>query len=293
MLKRVKGAMKTILKRVMPAFYVAYVILFGVAFQFTCFSCERAIAAEEKVIEIIAPKAGAVYKEGEVCHIEWHAEGIKKISIAVAVGGKDRGLLESKGGKYFFDAQKGFFEWVIPEGFVTSFGVEERDNVRVMIFDAEDPETQVISDYFTIKGKLIDGGQVSEAPSDFRMAAQNYYSLITEGKYKEAFELLFPEKITMTFANGSSVSFGPRPDYSLWLEEKENIANLILLGLKEVPVPNKEMSLMGIRCFQADLEITFKKMQLSTMPSGKFTHFLYLVKGNDGTVRILGIGTGP
>ncbi|MDZ7294669.1 MAG: DUF4829 domain-containing protein, partial [candidate division KSB1 bacterium] len=48
---------------------------------------------------------------------------------------------------------------------------------------------------------------------------------------------------------------------------------------------------LGIRLYTVEVEENFKKE--IPMKSGKNQFFVYLVKGSDGKVRILGIGTGP
>jgi hypothetical protein len=268
-------------------------IFLGLTCLIFLFDCGTGSAAEQKSIEIIRPASGAVYEEGEICPIEWAAKGVERVSIAVAVGGKDRGLLEFSDGEYALDARKGLWEWTIPIGFVTSYGLKESHNVRVMVFDADDPKTSVVSDYFTIKGEGKNSEKVTKTDDDFMQAIQSYYDLIGEGKYREAFELIFPEKLTLSFADGSSVSFGTRQDYYQWLNEIKNIKSINLVDLKEVPVPDRELAMLGIRCFQVTLKADYKDKRQSLGFSGAATYFIYLVKGSDGKVRILSIGTGP
>lgn len=254
-----------------------------------------ATQASEKSIKIVCPTADDVYREGDICRIRWEAKGVEKVSIAVAVGGKDRGMLESDVGKTVFDAEEGFFEWKIPLGFVTSFGVGKSDNVRIMLMDADDPDLFAVSDSFTIEGRVKPPAEFLDLhdSSDFEHAIKVYYGQIQEGKYAEAFKLLSPEKITMTYADGAAQSFGPRPDYSVWLKGAENIRGVELLEIKEVRPPERELEILGIRLFEVTLKVDLEEGKNWPMPSGEVAYFLYMARGSDGKIWILDIGTGP
>ncbi len=251
--------------------------------------------AEQKSIRILSPEGGEVWEEGETCIIRWESEGVEEVHVAVAVGGKDKGLLEDDGGRVAIDATKGFFEWAIPEGFITAFGPEKSENVRVMVFDTEDFETRDASDYFTVTGKRSapsGSNPGGESDSPWVDTIEKYYEAIGEGRYREAYEMLCDCKVVVTDPDGSKVSLGPRPDFATWQQAHHEIKKAEVLHVEEVSEENSSLSGLGFRMFRVTVDLRLREKSWS-VPSGESTFFIHLVKGAHGIVRILGIGTGP
>ena len=98
---------------------------------------------------IVYPAAGDVWVEGRTYPIRWRAEGIDRVNIGVALGGKDKGHLALG-----LSASRDSLEWRIPPGFVSGFGIGRSDQMRVRIEDAGDPARYADSPFFTIVGPV-------------------------------------------------------------------------------------------------------------------------------------------
>jgi len=163
---------------------------------------------EKPFVELIAPNGGEVWIEGRTYDIRWRAKGVDEVLITVAVGGKDKGYLgEGKA----LDAQSGKFEWEIPVGFVTGFGVSQSERVRMLIHDAHDREVFDISnDYFAIVGAQVTSAEekAHEAREDeeYKKAIAYYYQAIASRQYRDAYDMLGQCKIVCTNADGSAVA---------------------------------------------------------------------------------------
>ncbi|MFP4483201.1 MAG: hypothetical protein ACLFN0_10510, partial [Thermovirgaceae bacterium] len=202
---------------------------------------------------------------------------------------------EDDGGRVAIDATKGSFEWAIPDGFITAFGPEKSGNVRIMVFDTEDFETRDVSDYFTVTGKTSvpsgsDPGRKSDSP--WLDTIEEYYGAIDEGRYREAFEMLCDCKVVVTDPDGSKVSLGPRSDFETWQQAHHKIERAKVLHVEEISEEDSSLSSLGFRTFGITVDLRLREKSWS-VPSGENTVFIHLVKGTDGIVRILGIGTGP
>ena len=256
-------------------------------------------------IEVIAPNGGEVWAEGETHEIRWKAEGVDEVQIAVAVGGKDKGHL---GTGSPIHAQQGKFAWTIPQGFVTGFGVSKASNVRVMIYDARHREIYDISDgSFTIVGARPSSTEERVVPAiqddkEYRDAIVHYYEALSGQQYRLAYDMLSRCKIVLTNADGSAVAFQPRQDFQVWLEAQKNIQDVKIKEVKRlIPLRNPEqhtadkgnaLAILGIRSYKVTLEIKLHQENW-TVRSGENTFFISVVKGTDGKIRILEIGTGP
>jgi hypothetical protein len=104
----------------------------------------------EPSIEVVSPGPGETWVEGETYDIVWRSTNVGEVDIAVALGGKDKGLIAQA-----VHAPAGLYSWTIPDGFVSGFGVAESPG-RVMVSDSSD---RTISDEndgeFTISAPRI------------------------------------------------------------------------------------------------------------------------------------------
>ena len=107
-------------------------------------------------VMIVSPAAGDVWAEGRTYPIRWRAEGIDRVNIGVALGGKDKGHLA-----FDLPASRDSLEWRIPPGFVSGFGIGRSDQMRVRIEDAGDPARYVDSPTFTIVASRPPSGDPS------------------------------------------------------------------------------------------------------------------------------------
>ena len=79
--------------------------------------------------------------------IRWISTRGGEVNVAAAVGGKDRGHLAMR-----LPAGTDSLRWTVPEGFVTGFGQERSDAVRIRIEASGDPALGVTSEPFSIRG---------------------------------------------------------------------------------------------------------------------------------------------
>jgi len=277
------------------ALLAAYVLFLGAA--------GTLLHAREPFLQIISPRGGEVWTEGETRRIRWRSEGIERVGIAVAVGGKDRGHLTGAGG---IGARSGHFDWTIPGGFVTGFGVPRSDQVRVMVYDLDRPSLSRVSGPFTIRGAgAADAGGTDregaggDEDDPFAAALRSYYRAIDQGRYRQAYAVLSRCRVVLSDADGSAVSYRPRPEYDSWVRAKENIRSLQVVEVKRLAPPGSRDGAdgsaavtMGVRMYRVELDLELGEEGRGA-GSGRNTRFAALVRGSDGKIRILGIGTGP
>jgi hypothetical protein len=67
--------------------------------------------------------------------------------VGLALGGKDKGHVALD-----LPAAADSLSWRVPEGFVTGFGIERADNVRVRVENAANPAEFADSPPFTVTG---------------------------------------------------------------------------------------------------------------------------------------------
>jgi hypothetical protein len=258
----------------------------------------------EPFIKLISPRGGEVWEEGKTYEIRWESQGVDEVYIGVAVGGKDKGILESEGS----NARSGKLVWEIPVGFVTGFGIAKSERVRIMIFDAHDSAIRDQTGYFIIEGRK-DTAETSPSPAaytDLKSQEQDnyikaiiqYYEAIARRRYREAYEMLGQCKIVLYDADGSAVAFQPRDDYESWLTAHKNIDQVTIINVKRLhgdPYTadhGDAEATMGIRTYEVTLNVQLHEEHW-TLKSGRNGILVKVVKGTDGKVRIIGIGTGP
>ena len=98
-------------------------------------------------LEFLSPRAGEIWREGSTHVIRWRADGVTRVHVEAAMGGKDRGHLA-----FDLDAGVDSLVWQVPIGFVTGFGPTRSDQVHLRLEDASDPSRFADSDMFTIMG---------------------------------------------------------------------------------------------------------------------------------------------
>ncbi len=83
-------------------------------------------------VRLLSPNGGEEWMEGKTYYITWESSKVDEIALAVAVGGKDKGFL----GQSALDASTGKYSWTIPQDFISGFGVDRSDSVKIRIYDA-------------------------------------------------------------------------------------------------------------------------------------------------------------
>jgi len=258
-------------------------------------------------INLISPHGGEVWTEGKTYEIRWESQGVDEVYIAAAIGGKDKGLVES-GGDNKIDARCGKIFWEIPVGFVTGFGIAKSEQARIMIYDARNSTIRDLSGSFTIEGVKSPAETVSGDHTDLRSQGQDayikaivqYYEAIARRQYHEAYEMLGQCKIVLYNADGSAVAFQPRDDYESWLKAHQNIDALTIIDVKRLHRAGAPYTAdhgdagatLGIRTYMVTLDIQLREENW-TIKSGRNGFLIRVVKGTDDKVRIIGIGTGP
>jgi hypothetical protein len=254
-------------------------------------------------INLIAPRGGEVWEEGKTYEIRWESQGIDAVYISVAVGGKDKGLLEQEGNSKI-DAKKGMIAWNIPVGFITGFGIPRSDRVRIMVFDIQNSAISSVSDYFTIEGATTASPEEHGMPTqdEYRGAIMQYYEAIANKQYREAYEMLGQCKIVLYDADGSAVAFQPRDNYESWLKAQKNIDTLAIVEVKRYHRGGDPLqysadkgdaeATVGIRTYLVTLDIKLREQNWA-IKSGQNSLLVTVVKGIDDKIRIVGIGTGP
>jgi hypothetical protein len=94
---------------------------------------------------VLRPAAGDIWTEGERYTIRWHATGIARVNVGLALGGKDKGHAALD-----LPALTDSLGWRVPDGFVSGFGLQRSDVARVRVEDARDPTRFADSPWFTI-----------------------------------------------------------------------------------------------------------------------------------------------
>ena len=94
---------------------------------------------------VLRPASGDVWMEGKSYTIQWHAAGIDRVNVGLALGGKDKGHAALN-----LPASTDSLRWQVPIGFVSGFGIDRSDNARVRVEDTHDPQQFGDSPSFTI-----------------------------------------------------------------------------------------------------------------------------------------------
>ncbi len=96
--------------------------------------------------KITSPTSSDVWHEGKAYTIRWKGfkEGI--VCIAVLIGGHYAGIINSCDNC----ALENKFRWKIPKGFVTDFGENKDNKVRIVIYYKDNESKYKLSNFFTI-----------------------------------------------------------------------------------------------------------------------------------------------
>jgi hypothetical protein len=108
---------------------------------------EPAGSADTLPYRIVSPAAGTVWREGETHVIRWTRGREDAVNVGAVVGGKDKGHLA-----FALSAEADSLVWQVPVGFVTGFGPDRSDAVRIRVESADDPRIGAESASFTIAG---------------------------------------------------------------------------------------------------------------------------------------------
>lgn len=98
-------------------------------------------------LALLSPRAGDTLVEGRSYVIRWSAPVGMRISLGLATGGKDRGMLLVNA-----PSQPDSLVWKVPAGFVTGFGVTSFDQVRLRLEQADSAGRYVEAGPFTVVG---------------------------------------------------------------------------------------------------------------------------------------------
>ena len=205
------------------------------------------------------------------------------------MGGKDMGLLNDCD----TPAGEGRFDWPIPEGRFTDFGVDPAHGVRVMLSWADGHGDAVLSAPFTVVARR------PPAATSHEGAIRKFYALVGSDP-RAAHALLSPFRITLEAPDGSKLSYGPRPAFVDWQSSGiDTIARVEIEALEDVshlmswardPEP-----MLGIRRFSVSLVEVHKDG--STVRREYFIDVAggYMAGEADPapSYRILSIGSGP
>ena len=96
-------------------------------------------------MQILSPRPGDRWAEGTDHVIRWRTSGIPAINLGAAVGDKDKGHLLLN-----VPSSTESLVWTIPVGFVTGFGPDSSNQVRLRLENATDPTQFVEAGPFTI-----------------------------------------------------------------------------------------------------------------------------------------------
>ena len=97
---------------------------------------------------MVRPQAGEIWTEGETYTIRWRATDVGRVNVGFALGGKDKGHAALD-----LPASPDSLRWRVPNGFVSGFGLQRSEVVRVRVEDAQDPTRFADSPSFTIMAR--------------------------------------------------------------------------------------------------------------------------------------------
>jgi len=95
---------------------------------------------------IVSPRKGNIWFEGETYTIKWRKIKDGVVCIAVLIGGHYTGIINDCDNC----ASQGKFRWKIPLAFVSGFGENRDDRVRIVLYYKDNESNSYFSDYFTI-----------------------------------------------------------------------------------------------------------------------------------------------
>jgi len=242
-----------------------------------------AVAAEGPGLRILAPERNAVWQEGAEAAIRWQTDWQGPVCIELLMGGKSRGIINDCRTK----ARDRRFRFRVERMFVTGFGVDYEDRMRLVVYPKADPERAVFSPFFTIEGF---------SPPRLRTpreAIETYYAALNEHDYYRAYSLLNPLRISLRLRSGERLAFQPRPDFDTWRERMEAFAvhyrplriEPFVMGGSAYAHPRV---LLGIRTFRVAVE---ERDASERVREGEY--FVDVIQGTDGIFRLLQIATSP
>ena len=137
-----------------------------------------------------------------------------------------------------------------------------------------------------------------EKLDEYGMAVYQYYEYLSRGQYREAYDMRSQCKVVLTSVDGSGVSFLPRQAYDAWLARHKNIISLKVIDINRITwedlIADKgnAEALLGIRTYKINYYMEYRE-ETPVDKTGTTSMFAAVVRGNDGKIRILGIGSGP
>lgn len=96
---------------------------------------------------LTSPKAGDTLVEGRTYVIRWMSPDTMRINLGAAMGGKDKGMLLTNA-----PSTPDSLVWTVPAGFVTGFGPQSSDAVRLRLENAANPDQWTEAGPFTVSG---------------------------------------------------------------------------------------------------------------------------------------------
>ncbi|HHL20808.1 MAG TPA: hypothetical protein ENJ52_04695 [Aliiroseovarius sp.] len=240
-------------------------------------------------LTLSAPDRSTIWVEGDVASIRWQSGGDGALCIGLGMGGKDLGLLNDCD----TPAGEGRFDWTIPEGRFTDFGIDGTRDARVMLFRADGHGDAVLSAPFTVVARR------PPATTSHADAIRRFYALLGS-EPRAAHALLSPFRLTLETAGGAKLSYPPRPDFLTWQESGYgDIARVEIQAIEDVSQQmhwaREPEPMLGIRRFSVSLAETHRDG--TTMRRDYFIDVAggYLAGEADPapSYRILSIGTGP
>jgi hypothetical protein len=109
-------------------------------------SDSTAVTKEEK-FALLSPGAGDTLVEGHTYIIRWKAGPVRRINIGSAMGGHDKGLLLNDA-----PAHPDSLAWKVPIGFVTGFGPQSSNQIRLRLENADSTDQWAESKPFVVTG---------------------------------------------------------------------------------------------------------------------------------------------
>src|SRR3954470_12037710 len=107
-----------------------------------------AVGDSTSPIVVLHPAAGEIWTEGHTYTIRWRAPRIPRVDVGLALGGKDKGHVALD-----LPGSTDSLRWLVPEAFVSGFGLNSSDQVRVRVENAADPAQFGDSPRFTIQAR--------------------------------------------------------------------------------------------------------------------------------------------
>jgi hypothetical protein len=96
---------------------------------------------------LLSPRAGDTLVEGRTYIIRWTAGPIRHVNIGAAMGGHDKGLILNDAPAY-----PDSLAWKVPIGFVTGFGPQSSNQIRLRLENADSTDQWVESKPFVVTG---------------------------------------------------------------------------------------------------------------------------------------------